>query len=109
MGLTITISDKSVFGNKKVRTGTIAFDSSYPTGGEVYTAAQFALSKIKQLQVFPKSGYLFEDDATNKKLKVLGMNPTSTSSGVIALEEVANTTNLSTLTGVPFFISGYGG
>lgn len=109
MALTITISDKSVFGNKKVRLGTIAFDSSYPTYGESYTAAMFALSKINQLVVFPSGGYTIEPDTTNLKLVVKGQRADSTSSGVVTLEEVDNTTNLSTLTGVPFIIFGTGG
>jgi hypothetical protein len=48
MALTITIPDagRTVIGNKRLTIGTIAFDSSYPTGGEALTAGDLGLDKI---------------------------------------------------------------
>jgi len=48
MALTVTIPDgaKSVFGNKRITVGTIAFDSSYPTGGEALVAGDIGFDKI---------------------------------------------------------------
>ncbi|MHC4748741.1 MAG: hypothetical protein ACYTFW_02595 [Planctomycetota bacterium] len=95
MALTVTIDDKSVFGNRKVRMGSIAFDSSYPTDGEPFTAAMFALSKIKKLRVYPAAGYVVEVDHTNSKVKVFWNDYDAGADA--ALIEVTNATNLSTL------------
>ena len=43
MALTITEIHQSVFGNKRVITADIDFDSSYPTGGEALTPADVGL------------------------------------------------------------------
>lgn len=55
--------------------GNIAFDSSYPTGGELANAANNSISgkfkSCKNIQCTPKSGYHFEYDATNNKIKVM--------------------------------------
>jgi hypothetical protein len=51
MALTITVPDagRTVIGNKRLVIGTIAFDSSYPTGGEALTAANLGLDKIDHI------------------------------------------------------------
>ena len=51
MALTITVPDagRTVIGNKRLVMGTIAFDSSYPTGGEALTAANLGLDKIDHI------------------------------------------------------------
>jgi hypothetical protein len=48
MALTITVPDagRTVIGNKRLTIGTIAFDSSYPTGGEAFTPEDIGLDKI---------------------------------------------------------------
>jgi hypothetical protein len=51
-------------------TGTIAFDSSYPTGGETLTAANLGLSQIDSISVYPRLGLMFEYDYTNSLLLV---------------------------------------
>jgi hypothetical protein len=50
MALTVTTvaGASTTMGNKKVRVLNIAFDSSYPTGGEPLTAADCGLKKIEQ-------------------------------------------------------------
>lgn len=49
----------------------ITFDSSYPTGGEVVTPAQFGLQAIDFLELNNASGYLFEFDYVNNKIKAI--------------------------------------
>lgn len=39
MALTITEQDQGVFGDQRYWIGTVAFDSSYPTGGEALAAS----------------------------------------------------------------------
>lgn len=110
MALTVTIATdgKSVFGNKHVRMGVITFDDSYPTDGESYTAAMFALGKIRKLFVFPRDGYMPDVDDANSKIKVYGTRPDSTSSGVQTMYEVGNTENLSAIS-FDFIVFGIGG
>jgi hypothetical protein len=107
MALTISVSNKMSFGNKKMYSGTITFDNSYAgSGGEVYTNAQFALRVIEELVVSPKDGYVFEVDLTNKKIIVREQSPAATSSG--PLSEVTATDDLSSV--APRFLAiGYGG
>lgn len=69
MALTITIKDQTVFGNKRIVSAEIAFDSSYGTGGESLTAAMLGLNAIDHIIPSPKSGYLFEYDYSNALLK----------------------------------------
>lgn len=71
MGLTVTIggSEKTVFGNRRAVFADVAFDSSYPTGGEALTPETLGLRTIDFLVVENASGYTFEYDRTNEKLK----------------------------------------
>lgn len=71
MALTITAKEKSVFGNKRIVTADIDFDSSYPTDGESLTPANLGLKEINILLTTSKSGYMFEYDYSNKKLKAM--------------------------------------
>jgi hypothetical protein len=68
MALTVTVKDRTIFGNKRLVIAEIAFDSSYATGGESLTADMLGLAEIDHLIPSPKSGYLFEYDYTNLTL-----------------------------------------
>jgi hypothetical protein len=89
MGLTFTEKNISILGNKRMSVFEIAFDSSYPTGGESLVPRNIGLSEIDILLAEDASGYNFEYDHTNKKILAY-----------TAGSQVADTTNLSTLTGV---------
>jgi len=69
MALTISVVERTVFGNKRIVFADVDFDSSYPTGGESLQASDVGLKAIDFLQATPKSGYIFEYDYTNEKLK----------------------------------------
>lgn len=76
----------------------IAFDNSYPTGGESLTAAELGFSKAPDVvKIPPKSGYVFEYDATNQKVKAYVEEAVAAGGPLL---EVGNTTDLSALTGV---------
>jgi hypothetical protein len=82
-------------GGLQITTGTLAFDSSYPTGGEAVTESDFSaeLGTLVHLSVEPTAVYThWVYDKTNDKLK--GYTATNT--------EIGNTTDLSALTAVPF-------
>jgi hypothetical protein len=70
MALSISIKGHNIVGNRRQTIASLAFDSSYPTGGESLTARQLALGVIESIEVSPKSGYLFDIDYTNSKIKV---------------------------------------
>ena len=94
----------------------VDFDSSYPTGGESLTPSQLGLETVAFLIAESKSGYTFEYDYTNKKLKAFTstaahthtentsatyvQNATTSSSAAAAASEVANATDLSAVTNV---------
>lgn len=60
MALTITNLVRNKIGNKWEMTGLIAFDSSYPTGGELISAVDLGLAYMEVLNVNPRSGYIFD-------------------------------------------------
>lgn len=71
MALTVAISKRERVGKQHYRSGTIAFDSSYPTGGESLTAADLELVSVDLCLIAPASGLLFEYDHTNSKVKAV--------------------------------------
>jgi len=56
--------------NRDMITGSIAFDSSYPTGGELATVISRYFRTLEQLLIEPSGGYLFAYDKTNNKILV---------------------------------------
>ena len=52
MSLTLTETKQSVFGDMRAWIGTVAFDSSYPTGGEALVAADVPGFQVEILAVF---------------------------------------------------------
>lgn len=92
MALTITNKETTVFGNKRIRTVEIAFGSLYPTGGESLTPTNLGLAEINILIASPKSGYTFEYDYINFKLKAYrsaGFTP----AGAVAAPTITTITN----------------
>jgi len=86
--------------------GTLTFDASYPTGGEVFTKESMGFAhKITRLIIQPKSGYVLVPDLTNLKVLAYFADYDAVADG--ALTEVADTTDLSALTGVPFEAYGW--
>lgn len=128
MALTVNITKTDTVGRYlKVKTGSITFDSSYPTNGEALTAANLEFSTdVEFIQVSPAGGLVFEYDYSDSKIKAFyptGGSATPASlaapavtfpSGSTAVEsdaaqpnlvetagiakEVGNTTDLSTVT-----------
>lgn len=101
MALSVSKSRTDTVGRYvKLTTGTITFDSSYATGGEPLVSTDVGLSsKIETIFCAPASGYVFEYDYDNNKLKAFnttkgGTIPANGAPGV----EVAATTDLSSVT-----------
>lgn len=129
MGLTFTMDyprAKRISRRMKCMTGNVAFDSSYPTGGELANDSANGLTRyfksVKKVDIEPANGYIFKYDLANHKIKayvpvsaantsvVAGANNTivlansvlehagAGAGGQIALTEVANTANLANVT-----------
>ena len=88
MALTLAVikSGKTTGGMEKII--DVTFDDSYPTGGESLTARNCGLNVIEWVQANPVSGYDFEFDYTNKKLKVL-QNQRTLTNAAVDLAEIA--------------------
>ncbi len=81
MSLTITISSQKserMTRNMGVIAGKIAFDSDYPTGGELATdiSKYFKSSRLFTIQCESEAGYNFMYDDTNNKIKVYSVGAT---------------------------------
>lgn len=137
MALTVAITRRVTAGHQHIVSGTVAFDSSYPTGGESFTAADIGLRTMDMVMVHQTKGIVFEYDYTNSKIlayaqgalvgaagaEILDDFPVTAGPGVTAdthlslkagsatigfgsLKQIANTNDLSTITGVRFVAFG---
>ena len=102
MALTVTQTKRNnVTGTKVTAYVTVAFDNSYPTGGEEFDATAYVKTP-DEVRVTNDSalGYIVRYDATNKKLKVFAQATTDDQSSVVAagvtaaLVEAKNATDL---------------
>lgn len=93
-------------GNKvgqAILTGSIAFDSSYPTGGEDAGDISDYFRNLDSILIEAAGGYSFEYDATNDKIKAYWVDTTVDGA---PQAEVANTTDLSGVTAAKFVATG---
>ncbi len=98
MALSLSNVRRTVFGDRYVRIWDVTFDTSYPTGGESLTAADLDLRVVEFVQGDSKgTGWVVQYDYANSKLKVFGVNSAEATAAVQVLDEVADTTNLSTV------------
>jgi hypothetical protein len=78
MAIAHVINFRSAFGDKRAVSVVTTFDNSYPTGGEVITAADFGLSYIENIQCSNASNTAVDRvvtwDRTNSKLFVTVMS-----------------------------------
>ena len=87
---------------------TAAFDSSYPTGGESVNLSDY-VSEIVFAAAQPKNGYVFEIDEAGFAVGTLAIKVLHVDMDAVAdsaLVEVADTTNLASLTGVSVLVIG---
>lgn len=113
MSLTVALDNRKVTESsrgKGVITGTIAFDSSYPTGGESLSGITAYFKDLESIVFESQSGYAFEFDETNDKVKVYlpsGTPAIAITAGpplLITEEIVTVTSNVGALANVPFYI-----
>lgn len=75
MALTLSSVTNDSTGNGRLVTGSIAFGSSYPTGGESLTARTVGLSVIDTINVWPRAGYTFDYNSSTAKLLAYADTP----------------------------------
>ena len=106
MAITVTIDEDVSYAPKHDSVevwASLAWDSSYPTGGEAVSAGDFGLNEVLKIDINPAGGYVFSWDQENSKILAY-YGGASTASG--ALPEASNTLDLSGLTGVQATIVG---
>jgi hypothetical protein len=114
MALTVTYDDNAggitnqltaTTGALRFVTGHFDFDSSYPTGGEsLDLGTMLQGASLKAVFIESKSGYVFEYDYTNEKVKAMYADYAAAGPG--ALIQAPDLTNLSAVTDVRFFAVG---
>jgi len=87
MSLAITNKDYTVFGNKRVAMFDMAFDTSYPDGGETLAPNTVGLEEVFQATINNMGGYTFEYDIDNQKMRMFQQAPP------VVYEEVVTVTN----------------
>ena len=85
MALTVSSKVNTGWVDKKVLLCDIAFDSSYPTGGETFNPAVHGISTTERVMIEPQGKYQFEYDYTNSKIKVFAPAP------AIVIDEIQST------------------
>jgi hypothetical protein len=83
-------------GNTKLAVKKVTFSSSYSTGGEALTAADFGMVALAVVIPMPAGGYVFEYDYANAKLKAYRQKDPGNAGGAdIPLPEVSAAVNIS--------------
>jgi len=75
MSITLSNRIQTDVAKRRLVLGELAFDSSYPAGGETLALTTLGLEKIDQMHINPKGGYSLQYDKTNEKMKVFGAAP----------------------------------
>lgn len=98
---------------EKLAEAPIAFDSSYPTGGEPISASAFGLAQINRIDFNPTgaasggAGYSYAATVASGGLTANILVFQAPITGPGALTQVPNATNLSAITALPVRVYGY--
>ena len=104
MVLPITVNKRGVVGDLRYADVSLAWDSSYPTGGESFTPADAGFDKFYTVTAHQKSGYSFEMDYTNNKVLAYYYDYNGSADAVAI--QVANAVDMSAVTSHKVFIWG---
>ena len=91
MAASLTSAYQGVFGDRRVAIVDVAFDDSYPTGGEAVDLSEVGIGTVLFAIVEPTDGYTFEYDRSNDKVVAYWVDTTTDGA---PQAEVANTTDL---------------
>lgn len=88
MALTVAVTRRVVAGDQNIVTGTIAFDSSYPTGGESFTPADIGLRTVDLMLLQPGAiGLTYSYDYTNNKVQAFAQGVLVGAAGAVAMDD----------------------
>ena len=104
MALAITVNKRGVVGDLRYADLSLAWDSSYPTGGESFTPADAGMDTFHVVSAHQKSGYTFEMDYTNNKILAYYYDYNGSADAVAI--QVANAVDLSGVTSQKVFVIG---
>ena len=104
MALAITVNKEGVIGDLRYKVLTLAFDSSYPTGGESFTASDVGMDFFHLVDLGMDDGYHFKYDKSNEK--ILAYYDDLSASTDAAQIQVANAVDLSATIDVQTFVIG---
>ena len=104
MVLAITVNKRGVVGDLRYADISLAWDSSYPTGGEPFTPADAGFDVFHTVTAHQKSGYTFEMDYTNNKVLAYYYDYNGSADAVAI--QVANAVDMSAVTAHKVFIWG---
>ena len=104
MALTITTVKEGILGDLRYKVLTLAFDSSYPTGGESFTASDVGMDFFHLVECNSDDGYVFKWDKANAKILAYYADYDAGADG--ALIQAANTLDLSATINVETFVIG---
>lgn len=86
-----------VIGSQRAGTFTVSLNT-YATNGIAFTPANFGMVRIDYMNIPPAAGYVFEVDYANSKIKAYRQKDPANAGGAdIALPEVANAVDLSSV------------
>ncbi len=107
MSLIYTVNSTERVGRQKVVTGTVQFDSSYPTGGEPFSFTSVGLASLESLHVAGAGGYVLVWNNSTSSPSIIAYQGDNDNAADAPGNEVPGTTNLaSAITGALFVARG---
>ena len=101
MALTVNVTRRIISGNQRIVVGNVDFDSSYPTGGESFTAADLGLRVIDLVVLQSGSkGFAYEYDYTNSKILVYSQGAAHATGGAVTMDDYAVTAGPGVTSGI---------
>ena len=91
MAVTATEFFKSEVEGRRMHVYKLAFDDSYPTGGEAIAAGDVGLTRIDDAIIAPTDGYVFSWDRTNGKILAYWVDTTTDGA---KMAQVVDTTDI---------------
>lgn len=101
MTMVVTVATSQVEGVKRRYYGTLAMDNSYPTGGLAFPLTTLGVKSVIEIDISSSAGRMFSWDGSKVTPKILA-HQDATPAAAAALPQVANATDLSSHTAVPF-------
>lgn len=103
MTMVVTTVTNQIEGIRRRVYGTLAMDNSYPTGGLAFPMSTIGAKSISEIDISSSGGRMFSWDGSRTAPKILAHQDAAVAAAA-ALPQVANATDLSAHTAVPFSV-----